>query len=135
MHALRYLLRGTGRRRAADYIPIVEAERDAAIAKAAALADRLAHADSLLIELCCQHDQLQRRYEQAIADRNLLAEGHSYVVEENNQLAHRLIAANAELANLKPISVTAPADWPDDHDTEELHLPRLWTALDSPTAA
>lgn len=134
MHPLRYLLRGTGQRRAADYIPVVEAERDQARAEAAALRERLGHADSLLIELCCAHDRLKRVHAQAVQDRDLTAEAHQYLLADYDELAHRLIAANAELANLKPIHCPAPADWPDSEaDTRELPVMPLSTAL-SPAA-
>lgn len=129
------LLRGTGRRRAVDFIAAVKAERDAAIARAVALEARLSHADDLIVSLWCANNRLMRDLTEAVADRDLIAEGHQYLLTEHDELAHRLLAANAELANLKPVHVPAPADWPDDADTHELPARTLWDTLNTPAAA
>lgn len=143
MRTLQYLLRGTGRRRAADYIAVVEAERDQALAKLVALHERHGHANSLLIEVCCANDKLTRANARQDADINLLVDAYGrleaangHLADENDELAHRLIEARAEIQNLKAISCPAPADCgpaiplPCDPnaDTTELTVSTLWDA-------
>jgi hypothetical protein len=135
VHPLRYLLRGTGRRRAADYAPAGEAE-------CAQLRARIEAADSLIVSLVHERNIANRKervamraLEQAAMELEAALVENAELAAENDELAHRLIAADAELANLKPISVPAPADWPDSEaDTQQLPVLPLWEAL-SPTAA
>jgi hypothetical protein len=131
---LAYLLRGTGRRRAAATIPLIEAERDQ-------WKNRCALADQLLIELWCARDTAERKYiqaatelAQAIADRDRTAEGHLYLLHEHDELAGRYTELRIELANLKAISAPAPADRGpaipvhDPEQTHELTVTTLWDA-------
>lgn len=131
---LRRMFAGTGRRRAADYIPIVEAERDR-------LRARLADADTLIVSLVHERNAANRKarsamrgLEQAALELEAALTENAALATENDELAHRLLAANAEIANLKAIRCPAPADWPAEADTEELVMP-LWDALNTPTAA
>lgn len=134
LETLHLLLRGTGRRRAADYIPVVEAERDYWKARAAALQDRLVHADDLIVAVCCRNEQLERGRAQAAADRDLILDAHRILLDDHDELAARYTELRIELANLKAISSPAPADnvpaipQHDPEATAELTVTTLWNA-------
>jgi hypothetical protein len=138
---LSYWLRGTGRRRAADTIPLIEAERDHWHSRCVALEQRNADADALIITLWCTNDGLERQLaqaaadrEQAIADRDVTAEGHQFLLQEHDELAGRFTELLMENANLKAISSPAPADGGpaipprDPHDTIPIPVFTLWDA-------
>jgi len=143
VRTLRNLLRGTGRRRCADYIPVVEAERDQAVAEVAALKERLGHADDLLVAVCCRNARLEAALREARTDRDLVADAHLMLLTEHDELTHRLIEARAEIANLRAISSPAPVDHgpaiqlPEapDAPTEELFVGPLWDTRNLHTAA
>lgn len=134
LDTLHLLLRGTGRRRAADYIPVVEAERDYWKARAAVLQDRLVHADDLIVAVCCRNEQLERGLAQATADRDLILDAHRFLLDDHDQLAARHTEVRMELANLKAVSSPAPADdvpaipQHDPEATAELAVTTLWNA-------
>jgi hypothetical protein len=123
-----YWLRGSGRRRAADAIPPIEAERDRWKA-------RCALADDLLISLWCAKDTAERKLARATIDLERTAEGHQYLLADYDELAARFTEQAAELANLKASRSPAPADGgpaiqhPDPQDTAELTVSTLWDAL------
>jgi hypothetical protein len=134
LDALHHMLRGTGRRRAADYIPVVEAERDYWKARCAALQQRLASADDLLIGLVCTRDRLERELAQAVTDRDVVLDAHRFLLDEHDELAHRHTELRMELANARSVSAPAPADHApavpshDPEATAELAVSTLWDA-------
>ncbi|WP_354643945.1 hypothetical protein [Kitasatospora camelliae] len=133
-----YWLRGTGRRRAADFIRVVEAERDHWQARAAALTERLACADELIIDLACDRDKKIRLLAQAIEDRDLVLDAHRFLIEENDELTARCTELRMDLANRDAIYSPAPADsgpaiplptYDPDAPTEKLPITTLWNSL------
>lgn len=131
---LAYLLRGTGRRRAADTIPLIEAERDHWHGRCVALERRLALADGLIADIVCANQQILTRAQTAEHDLAALVQAHEYLLTENDELAARYTDLRIENANLKAISSPAPADGGpaiplrDPHDTVELTASTLWDA-------
>jgi hypothetical protein len=107
---LAYLLRGTGRRRAADTIPLIEAERDHWHSRCTALEHRLALADGLIADIVCKNQQILTRAQTAEHNLAALVQAHEYLLTENDELAARYTDLRIENANLKAISSPAPAD-------------------------
>jgi hypothetical protein len=138
---LSYWLRGTGRRRAADTIPLIEAERDhwkhrcAALEhRTATLEHRLALADGLIADIVCANQRLQRRAETAEHNLEALNDAHNYVLNDLDELSHRNTALRIENANLKAIYSPAPADGGpaiplrNPEDTVPIPVFTLWDA-------
>lgn len=131
---LAYLLRGTGRRRAADTIPLIEAERDHWHSRCAALEHRLALADGLIADIVCKNQQILTRAQTAEHDLNALGQAHEYLLTEHDELAHRYTDLRIENANLKAISSPAPADGGpaiqhrDPQETVPIPVFTLWDA-------
>lgn len=136
---LSYWLRGTGRRRAADTIPLVEAERDDWQTRCAALEHRLALADGLIADIVCKNQQILIRAHAAEHDLDALNQAHEYLLTEHDELAARYTDLRIENANLKAISSPAPADGGpaiplrNPEDTIPIPVFTLWDAHGLPT--
>lgn len=135
MSLIRQLMQGlaaTGRHRAADRIPILEAERDRLAAQLAATQAKLAWADELVTKVCAEKNALKFSEARLTAEVEKLAEANSLLADENDELGARLIAARQELANLAAISSPAPADHGPAvallDDTVETNVTTLWNA-------
>lgn len=84
--------KGHGRRRAADRIPVLTAERDYWRQLAEARQAQLAHADNLITDLCAQRDT-------AVLD-----------AADMRDTADAVRPLEAEIRTLLAVSVPAPAD-------------------------
>jgi hypothetical protein len=129
------LMRGlaaTGRHRAADRIPVIEAERDAWRAKAEAAQGKLAHADELITKVCAKTNALRVAEARLTEQVERLAEANELLEAENDEFAARLTAARQELANRDAVSSPAPADHGPAiallDDTVETSVSTLWNA-------
>jgi hypothetical protein len=119
LHRLAHLLTGHGQHRAADYIPIVEAERDHYRNLAELRETALGHADDLITHLCIRHDKDQQQIALLANQRDMFAEND----------------------NLRAISSPAPADHApaipvrayDPEATEDLQVSTLWDGINSLT--
>lgn len=127
------LMRGltaTGRHRAADRIPVIEAERDAWQAKALAAQAKLAHADALITKVCSEKNVLRFEAARLTAELETLTEANELLEADLDELGARLIEARQDLANAHAISSPAPADHGPAiallDDTVETNVRPLW---------
>jgi hypothetical protein len=127
---LAYWSRGTGRRRAADTIPVIEAQRNYWQARAGVLAERNKYADDLIAAMCCKNEQLERRASRAEHDLWALNDAHQHVLNDLDQLSRRYTALRMDHANRTAVSTAAPAD---AETTVVLGVGPLWNAHGLPT--
>lgn len=135
MSIIRSLMQGltaTGRHRAADRIPLLEAERDEWKAKAAAAQAKLDHADALITKVCREKSALLFENARLTAEKDTATEANGLLEAELDELGARLIEARQELANRDAISSPAPADHGPAvallDDTVETNVTTLWNA-------
>ena len=132
-------LTATGRHRAADRIPVLEAERDVWEAKFAAAQAKLTHADELVTKVCQEKNALTFETARLTGQVERLTEANELLADENDELGARLLAARQELANRDAISSPAPADHGAAialfDDTVETNVSALWNARGLRTVA
>jgi chromosome segregation ATPase len=125
-------LTATGRHRAADRIPVIEAERDAWLAKAEAAQAKLDHADALITKVCSEKSSLRVAEARLTEQVERLTEANALLEADLDELGARLIAARQELANALAVYSPAPADHGPAiallDDTVETNVSTLWNA-------
>ena len=127
-------LAGTGAHRAADRIPVLEADLAAAQALAKARQEQLAHADALITRVCQEKSATRFKLARLTAQLDVATKAHQLLEQENDELTARLTALRAENANLLAVYSPAPADHGpaiplrDAERTAELKVSALWGA-------
>lgn len=125
---------GTGAHRAADRIPVLEADRDRWQRLATAWQEQTTHADRLVTKVCQEKAALVFENARLAAELDVVTEGHQFLEQENDELATRLTEVRQNLANARAISSPAPADFGppitlpthDPDATEEIFAGPLW---------
>ena len=117
-------LTGTGSHRAADRIPVLEADRDRWQRLAAAWQNQALHADRLVTKICAEKTAALFEGARLAAELDIVTEAHRLLEQENDELAARLTAARQELAKANAVSVPAAAELADAdlEATQELRL-------------
>lgn len=140
MSIIRSLMQGltaSGRHRAIDRIPVLEAERDAIKAerdvweaKARAAQAKLDHAEELVTSVRRQKNALKFENARLAAELEITVEANGLLAADLDELAARLIEARQDLANALAISSPAPADHGPAiallDDTVETNVRPLW---------
>jgi small-conductance mechanosensitive channel len=121
-------LAATGRHRAADRIPVLEAERDAIKAEQA----KLDHADELITKVCQQKNALKFENARLTQQVETATEANTLLGADLDELSARLIETRQDLANALAVSSPAPADHgnpvPLPKDTGGKTITTLWDA-------
>lgn len=133
MNVITELLRGRGKRRAADRISVLEGQLASTQALVTRLRDHLTHADILIAHACQQRDSAIARNTVLAAELEALQVKHKATIDAYDELVARYLEAEADLRNLRAISSPAPADsglpiaLPNLDDTREMRIPDVWT--------
>lgn len=139
MNVITELLRGRGKRRAVDRIPVLEAELAAANWLVAKFREDLTHADALIASACQQRDSAEARDVVLAAELEALQVEREAIVDAYDELAARYRELEAELRNRNSVRTPAPADHGpaivlrDPDETAEIHVSALWDAFGMPT--